>query len=243
MDEIAVTRLAVEVMERRGYSVVRDDSWIKHPDSGFVIKPDLVRHYPSGSSIGSVSVMTTYHPRLIPNGVFEYQHGIGGTLSDALREGFDQWVQIDFAVLLAALRDPLEYCNAIEFTLPQKDGPGLRRRAVLGPVGHRLLPPNRMPSEGEHSFCPCCFLTNNYEAFRPLMESDGFYGIRLFAARDDSGAARADCRVNGKDWEDGMRALLGYVETWPQAGLEFRKQYVVMQTLSAPTVVSASTTP
>lgn len=42
MDEIAVTRLAVEVMERHGYSVVRDDSWIQHPDSGFVIKPDLV---------------------------------------------------------------------------------------------------------------------------------------------------------------------------------------------------------
>ncbi len=178
--------------------------------------------------------MTTYHSRLIPDGVFEYQHGIGETLSDALREGFEQWVQIDFAVLLEALRDPLEHCNAIEFTLPQKNGAGLRRRAVLGPVGRRVLPPKNLASDGEHPFCPCCFLTNNYEAFRPLMESEGFYGIRLFAARDDSGAPRADCRVNGKDWEDGTRALLSYVETWPQAGLEFRKQYVVMQTLEGP---------
>ena len=88
-----------------------------------------------------------------------------------------------------------------------------------------------MPSDAEHPFCPCCFLTNTFDAFKALMESDRFYGIRLFAARGEDGSPQADCRVNGQDWEDGKRALLGYVETWPQAGLEFRKQYVVMQTL------------
>jgi hypothetical protein len=56
-------------------------------------------------------------------------------------------------------------------------------------------------------------------------------GIRLFAGRGEDGSAQADCRVSGEDWEDGKRALLNYVDSWPQAGLELRKQYVVMQTL------------
>jgi Family of unknown function (DUF6348) len=232
-DEIDVVQLAADVMERRGYSVVRRGTLLEHPDSGLAITPVLLDSYPLGTgSIHSMTAVTTSHPRLVPRGVFEYQHATAKTVAEAVREGFDQWVQVDFAVFIDALLDPLEYCQGIEFSFPQTDGSKLRRRAVLGPIGHAALDREPLPSDAEHPFCPCCFLTNTFDSFKPLMESDGFYGIRFFAARGEDGSPQADCRVNGVDWEDGKRALLSYIETWPQAGLEFRKQYVVMQTLS-----------
>jgi Family of unknown function (DUF6348) len=231
-EEVNVVQLAADVMARRGYSVVRRDGLLEHPDSGFAITPALLDSYPAGTLVHCTTTVTISHPRLVPGGVFEYQHARDKTLADAVRDGFDQWVQLDFAVLLDALRDPLEYCQGIEITFPQTDRPDLRRRAVLGPVGHAAPFQERPPPDAEHPFCSCCFLTNTFDAFRPLMESDGFYGIRFYAARGQDGAPMADCRVNGEDWEDGKRALLGYVDTWPQAGLELRKQYVVMQTLS-----------
>ena len=39
----------------------------------------------------------------------------------------------------------------------------------------------------------------------------------------------ADCRVNGDDFEPGAIALRAYATTWPDAGYEFRKQYVIFQ--------------
>ena len=63
------------------------------------------------------------------------------------------------------------------------------------------------------------------------MEGDAFYGLRLYAARDENGEPQADCRINGEDWEPGKEALRDYAGTWTPAGYEFRKQYVVLQTV------------
>jgi hypothetical protein len=82
-----------------------------------------------------------------------------------------------------------------------------------------------------HPFCPCCLLTNSFEAFRSLIEDDGFYGLRLFAARGGDDKPMADCRVNGDDWEEGAQALRAYANLWRPAGIEFRKQYVVLQSV------------
>jgi hypothetical protein len=40
----------------------------------------------------------------------------------------------------------------------------------------------------------------------------------------------ADCRVNGHDFAPALPLLRAYAARWPQAGLEFRKQYVVIRT-------------
>jgi len=64
-------------------------------------------------------------------------------------------------------------------------------------------------------------------------DTDGFYGDRLFAARDENGAATADCRINGQDFPAGAQALAAYVQSWPQRAIEFRKQYIAIQTVAA----------
>jgi hypothetical protein len=69
-------------------------------------------------------------------------------------------------------------------------------------------------------------------AFQALLETDDFYGIRFYAMRDADGNPQADCRVNGEDWEPGAAALREYVAKWPERGFEFRKQYVVLQTVA-----------
>jgi hypothetical protein len=43
----------------------------------------------------------------------------------------------------------------------------------------------------------------------------------------------APYRLNGEDYEPGATALKTYVATWPEAGFEFRKQYVILQTIEA----------
>lgn len=119
------------------------------------------------------------------------------------------------------------------------------RRVILGPVTHiiqnpkaraeqQLLEAQRKTQEDhceEHEFCPCCLLTNSFEAFRELIEDRSVYGIRLFAMRDANGDPQADCRVNGNDWDKDTEALRKYVGTWPADGFEMRKQYVVVQTM------------
>jgi hypothetical protein len=148
-------------------------------------------------------------------------------------------MQVDLPVLLEALRDKPEKCMAMMMEFPASADKGARsRRAVLGPAAHfRQRQPEKSEWRDEsgekkqHDFCPCCLLTNSIDAFKPMLESDGFYAIRFYAARDGDGQPQADCRVNGEDFEAGKQALLKYVEKWPAAGVEFRKQYVVLQNM------------
>jgi hypothetical protein len=62
-----------------------------------------------------------------------------------------------------------------------------------------------------------------------MISASAFYAVRLFAMRDTDGTASADCRINGEDWLAGKTALIDYVKTWPERGVEFRKQYVILQ--------------
>ena len=188
----------------------------------------------------------TNHPALAPEGVFEYQHSAGRNVEESLLDGFTQWAKTDLIALIEALQPKPPTCNVLDMEIPERNGrPAYRRRAVLGPVTHLQQYPRDIPeqtnahsaggNQGEHceghEFCPCCLLTSSFEAFKELIESDSFYGLRLFAMRNQSGNPQADCRVNGDDWEKGAEALRKYVGTWPVGGLEFRKQYVVLQTI------------
>jgi hypothetical protein len=142
-------------------------------------------------------------------------------------------VQTDFVVLLEALRDKPRLCQSFTIAFPQAGGPTLHRRALLGPVEYMSMATIQgtySVPEDEHPFCPCCFLQNTFETFQPLLENDAFYAIRMYAAQDEQSNVHADCRVNGEDWEPGQQALIDYAGTWPQAGLEQRKQYVILQT-------------
>lgn len=228
-----IVELAARALEKHGYAAARHDTWLEHPESGLIMKPVLGHSRSSGEWVHSTSAITTSHPQLVSEGVFEYQHAFGGTLDDALFRGFDSWVQTDFVVFLDALRDTPRLCQSVEITFPRTDGPALHRRAVLGPVEYMssaTIGGTYKVGEDEHPFCPCCFLRNTFETFQPLLANDVFYAIRMFAAHDDHDKSRADCRVNGGEWDDGRQALIAYADTWPPAGLEQRKQYVILQT-------------
>ena len=88
------------------------------------------------------------------------------------------------------------------------------------------------PGDGGHEFCPCCLFTNSIAAFDDLLKDRAFHGIRLFVTRDTNGEIEADCRVDGIDRPEAVAALIKYAQTWPDRGLEYRKQYVCVQTLN-----------
>jgi hypothetical protein len=245
-EEVNLVDLATAVFKEQGYSVTHEKTWVFHGDSDFRILPQLVEFQPlDDGGVRTVTTMQINHPRLLSAGIFEYQHSTGNSIADSISKGYDQWVQTDFVPLLDALRSQPESCTAMVMEFPPRDGkPSRIRRAILGPVTHFMQTPPSDPQEStpdEHPFCPCCLLTKSFEAFRGLIEQDGFHGLRLFAARDPEGDAQADCRVNGEDWERGAQALREYATTWPPAGYEFRKQYVVLQSIERNAVPGAAT--
>jgi hypothetical protein len=239
------------VLAERGHQVQREESWLVLENSGFTLIPQFVHLQPlEKGGVRTTTTIQTNHHTLVPDGVFEYQHSTGNNLEDSFRKGFEQWAQTDLVALLEAMQAKPSTCSTLRMNFPDKDGnPAYFRRAVLGPVAHYVANPQiyekqEAPEGGgtlqageceSHAFCPCCLLTKSFDTFKELIEGRGFYGLRLFAARDTKGVPQADCRVNGDDWEKGAEALRKYVATWPEAGYEFRKQYVVLQTVERET--------
>jgi hypothetical protein len=232
-ETVNLVTVAAQVMTQHQHTVAAHQDWLEHPDSGFALLPQLVDMQPlDDGGARTVTTIQIHHPILAPEGVFEYQHSAGDNVEQAVARGFDQWVQVDFVPLLEALRPKPSTCTALEMSFPAKDGkPERWRRAVLGPVMHYMAKPPKTQPEEEHPFCPCCLLTRSFMAFKEMMEGEAFFCLRLFASRDERGVPQADCRVNGDDWTQGAEALCAYAATWPPAGYEFRKQYVVLQTI------------
>ncbi len=218
------------VTRSRGLKAQRHSAWLEL-ESGIVVQPQIVAYETHES--GGVKTATTIqasHKNLIPAGLFEYQHAVGDDLRSAIAQGFENWAQLDLVVLTDALREQLENCTSLAIDYPKNAlRKALKRRVVLGPASHLAKKPTA--EDEEHPFCPCCLFTNSFDAFRDFLESDSFHGIRLFVMRDENGAAQADCRVNGTDWEVGAEALIKYAQGWPDRGFEFRKQYVAIQSV------------
>ena len=231
--------VAAKAIEAHGHKLAQQADCLVHESSGLLMQPTLEEWRPvQRGGVQTVSIMRTVHPRVFPKGVFEYQHSSGSSVEDSLKNGFDQWAQVDLVVLLDAVLDKPVNCMSMEIKFEPKEGiPARTRRAVFSPVAHMrqhepaIAEGEDSTEEQKHPFCPCCMLTQSFDAFKPLIDGDAFYAIRMFAMRDENGEPEADCRVNGEDWAEGKEALRKYVRTWPEAGFEFRKQYVVLQTV------------
>lgn len=224
------------LFRERKHPVIRHASWLEITGSGFLLLPRLAGCDPmQNGGFHTVTTIQVHHPRLAPNGVFEYQHSWGSTVREAIAKGFDQWYQVDYTAFMDAVLPAAKTCMTLEISFPERDGqPAYRRRAVLSPVANlraKPLPPRPDGSSEDHPFCPCCFFTNTAESYKELVETRAFVALRFYAARNDDGSAAADCRVNGDDFEAGMEALKKYVKKWPGDGFEFRRQYVLLHTL------------
>ena len=176
----------------------------------------------------TTTVIEVSHPRLFPNPLFEYQHASGTSQHDALGKGFASWASMDLVTLIDACQTTLENCAVLEVSYAQSDDEAVyRRQVLLGPMAHfQQYPPRALE---EHEFCPCCLFSNSMSAFSELLQSRDFLGVRLYASRDADGNCEADCRVNGHDFPAAVQLLCDYANLWPDAGMEFRKQYVVIR--------------
>lgn len=227
-------------LEAKGIPFERSKEWLRL-DGGLIIRPQFVSLRPRDD--GSVQTTTTIeinHDTLCPAGTFEYQHAAGETASESLQQGFEAWADWDLPVLREALLNQFDRCMVMSMDFPAQESVSARtRQLIFGPPTHAFVSQRKQPATSseqgndEHDFCPCCLLTRSFEAFRELIEGDGFFALRLFAMRNASGGYEADCRVNGVDWPAGAEALVKYAETWPDIGFEFRKQYVAIRTIPA----------
>ena len=229
-EDVDLVEVLREVLADGGWNTDRQDDWLVS-DTGLWLHPQWTTFQPRDD--GAVSSSTTIevaHPRLLSAPCFEYQHSVGETFAASVRRGFVQWAQMDWLVFQDLAAGTLRHCTAMDLSFPPANGAasGFERRLLLGPVAHMALRDPPAEQEEEHPFCACCLFTNSWKAFDPFLQTDGTFGFRLYAARDNDGDLNADCRVNGEDWQPGMDALRSYAATWPDRGLEARKQYVLI---------------
>ncbi len=236
-EHINVLATLARVLGEHGHEVGSHDTWLAHAPTGLVIRPLFHQLAPlEDGGFRTVTTIAVSHPELVPQGVFEYQHGWGNSVEGSIRTGFDQWAQMDLVALLDALKPMPETCMMMEMSFPEREGsPARIRRVILSPVAHYPANPAaesrqaEPDDDGNHPpFCACCLFTRSFLAFKDMVEDDAFHGIRIYAARGADGAPEADCRVDGNDWEPGAQALREFVQTWEGTGFEFRKQYVVV---------------
>ncbi len=230
----SVTELFEEVLIGLGLQPLRTEVSLELP-SGIHLEPVFLASYAlDNGSIRTTSHVVARHPVFFSQGVIEFQHSVGTTVENSLAIGFSNWAKMDLLALEDAVLPIPRKCTfmSMEFPLPENAAPRMRQ-IILGPIAHLATSQAAQAADEEHPFCPCCLFTNSIEAFRSILESDAFVGIRLFASKDFEGKIATDCRVNGEDFSAALAHLVAYVNTWPiRPGLEYRKQYVVIR--SAP---------
>jgi hypothetical protein len=228
VDLVAITE---ELLKKASLPIERRGDDLCIASAGLVFSPRFLEASGEGGQWRSVTIVRTRHPAAFPSGMFEYQHGRGTDLRGSIQSGLEDWSLVDMPVLVDALFPKPAKCSELRLTLPPgADGKSVVRRILLGPV--------RFFSEKAHSdkgkqhppFCRCCLMTNSLKTFMPHIQAPDTRGVRLYAARGKDGDVMADCRVNGEDFDGGKAALVAYARTWRDLGIEFRKQYAVIQT-------------
>ena len=223
--------LLADLLGRLGYTAERREETLLC--GGVTLSPQFISVdpiHPKGARTGSVIAYS--HPRFGTLSPFEYQYASGEDITAAFTHGFESWADLDWRTILDALGTEPVHSQLMLKTFPgiAPDSGALHRRIVLGPISHAVT--ESVSHAGpDHDFCPCCLITQSFDAFSSLFETDAFYGIRLFAAREADGTVQADCRINGEDFDVGRNALRQYALTWPSRGFEYRKQYVIMQSM------------
>jgi hypothetical protein len=229
-EPVDVLKSMSAVLESGSYSHSVRASWIEL-DSGFIIQPRFLSLRPvAKGGAQTVTTVEVSHPGGIPSGIFEFQHSAGDDAGQSITKGFETWMQCDLPVFLDSMEHKPKHCTLLEFEMPGTETTGPRkRRIVLGPVAHLVTRSAEKPKDEKHPFCPCCLFTNTVAVLKQRVSDDQFYGIRFFATRNPDGAPEADCRLNGEGWQPGKAALIAYVDSWPDLGFEFRKQFVIVQ--------------
>lgn len=230
----SILNLLSATLREQGFEAIEIDGFLRLP-SGIDLEVEFLEvvELENGNVRTSTRIVAS-HASYFPKGLPEFQHSAGGSTEQSIFDGFSNWAKMDLVTLHDSMREKPEDCTFMEMKFPPTSNSGPKtRRVVFGPTGHLASPAAQVQDE-EHPFCPCCLFTQNFEAFRSVMQSDETIGIRLFASRDGQGEIAADCRVNGDDFLEGVKHLSEYVRSWPERpGLEFRKQYVVIRSVEA----------
>jgi hypothetical protein len=203
-----------------GHTAIVKGDWLELGELSLL--PQVVNVEPEESGVKTTSTIQIAHASLVPGGLFEFQHASGTDVRDSFANGFKSWAELDLPVFLDALLSEPKTCMVMKSTEV------LDRRFVFGPPLHMAQNPEA--TKAAHDFCPCCLFTNSIGAFEDLVRDTRFFGLELFVSRDAEGRIEADCRVNGVDLPKGAAALARYAKTWPDRGIEYRKQYVCIQT-------------
>jgi hypothetical protein len=203
------------ILESAGRATHEEGEVVVDESTGLRLRPLLAELEPiHEEGVRTATTIEVSHVSQMPVPFFEFQHARGEDVEASVAEGFRGWIESDLPPLTEALGVSSGSCTEVQY-----EG----RRVIFGPVMYH----RQREIEGDEP-CPCCLFTQSAATFAPLLAQPGVHALRLFASRGGEQGPAADCRCNGEDHAGGKSALLRYVESWPDAGFEFRKQYVII---------------
>ncbi len=226
-------------------TVYLEEGWLYHEGSDFILAPELMFAKSGDGRVSTGTIIHVYHHQLFAEPIYEYQYSWGDNVEEALITGFEWWIQSDWVLLLDALKTNEHEFMTMQMEFDDETGTTQKREIIFGNVAHyggkQTQSGNNTDKsnhtdkdvEDEHDFCPCCLFTNSLEALKPFLQSNDTFAIRLFALYDaDSQEVNADCRVNGEEFDEAKPLLCDYAKTWGSEELEFRKQYVIIKSIT-----------
>lgn len=161
-------------------------------------------------------------PALFDEPALEYSYGVGLDDEAAAAAALRRWVELDCPVLVEAAAGEGERCDIME--IASDGGKGIaagRWRLFLGPLNYIA------GHEGAQPCCRACLATMSLPALMPLLTQRVSCAVKIVASKTEDGTTSADCRRNGQDLPEAIRAIAAAAGAWPTVpGTQTRRQYL-----------------
>jgi|GEM_PF-6486270 len=162
----------------------------------------------------------------------EYSYGAGFDDDEAALNALEKWVEFDLPVLTEAFSDQLRQCQRWDFGPNENNGMAMtagKWQIYVGPLWYMA------GEEGAQPCCNACLLVMCLPSLLPIITATPTScAVKIVASKDENGETSADCRCNGEDLPDAIRAIAEAAKAWPQiSGTQLRRQYVYFKAPSS----------
>jgi hypothetical protein len=155
----------------------------------------------------------------------EYSYAVGLDDDEAALNTLKKWIEFDLPVLTEAFSGELRQCQRWDFEPNEDNGMATiagKWQIYVGPLWYMA------GEEGAQPCCNACLLVMCLPILLPIITATPTScAVKIVASKDGNGETAADCRLNGEDLPDAIRAIAEAAKAWPQMpGTQLRRQYV-----------------
>lgn len=225
LDKNIISKCIKIAFNEYGYSVDLSDSKVIFSPLDLSISGEISSFKDHNDGIQIGLLIKTVHDEFFPNGVHEFSYGFAENEADAIIDAAYQWIISDFNTfhsLLCKYHDHSK--DKLEMISLTPDNELLGWEIVFGDVISSAASDKHTNTDNNEIFTSMLDLITG-----ALLSKKGNCGLKFFVVKRRNGILNTDCRVNGRDWEDGKVALSEYASKWENNHeVYWEKQYILI---------------